>query len=119
MSRDRYQPGMDDQEVLDRLATKPRRERHPGQFRRTAALAGFIDDLKATFAESSSVVTDAEPVQRNDWIVQPAPRPVREVQKIELCELRVISSILIVEADRVPHHRVRRGNSPELLQDFE
>ena len=119
MPRDRYQPGMDDQEVLDRLATKPRRERRPGQFRRTAALAGFIDDLKAAFAESSSVVTDAEPVQRNDWIVQPASRPVREVQKIELCELRVISSILIVEADRVPHHRVRRGNSPELLQDVE
>jgi hypothetical protein len=64
MPRDRYQPGMDDQEVLDRLATKPRRERRPGQFRRTAALAGFIDDLKAAFAESSSVVTDAEPVQR-------------------------------------------------------
>jgi hypothetical protein len=82
MPRDRYQPGMDDKEVLYRLATKPRRERHPGQFRRTAALAGFIDDLKAAFAESSSVVTEAEPVQRNDWIVQPAPRPVRKVQKL-------------------------------------
>jgi len=73
-----YKPSMDDQGVLDRVGTKPRRERRPGQFRRIAALAGLIDDLKAAFAESSPVVTDAEPVQRNDWIVLPAPRPFRE-----------------------------------------
>jgi hypothetical protein len=82
------------------------------QFRRIAALAGFIDDLKAALAESPSIVADAEPVQRNDWIVQPAPRPVRETQKIESCDSGVMSSILIVEADRVAHHCVRRGDSP-------
>jgi hypothetical protein len=34
-----------------------------------ATLADFIDDLKAALGEGSSVVADAQPVQRNDWIV--------------------------------------------------
>src|SRR5260370_13150613 len=109
---------MNDQEVLDGVAAKPGRERRPGQFRRIAALAGFIDDLEAALAENSSVVADAQPIQRNDWIVQAAPRPIRETQKIELCDPRVIGGILIAETDSVAHYRFRRGNSPELPQDF-